>query len=59
MNQPLRFPFTYPLHPQTPSTLADHFAEFSGQHSLTRLIAAWQVLSSVFDDASRPCESWP
>ena len=50
MNQPLRFPFTYPLHPQTPSTLADHFAAFSGQHRLKCLIAAWQVRSPVFDE---------
>jgi hypothetical protein len=50
MNQPWRFPFTYPLHPQTPSTLADHVAAFSGRQNLKGLIAAWQVRSPEFDE---------
>ena len=49
MNDPSRFPFTYPLHPLTPQNLADSFVSFGRQSCLKPLIVSWLAKNPAFE----------
>jgi hypothetical protein len=50
MNDPLRFPFVEPPHPQAPQNLADNFVSFGRQSCLKTLIVSWLVRSANFEN---------
>lgn len=49
MNDPPRFPFVQPRHPQAPQNLADYFVSFGRKSCLKTLIVSWLAGSSNFE----------
>jgi hypothetical protein len=50
MNDPLRFPFVQPPHPQAPQNLADNFVNLGRKSCLKTLIVSWLAGSSNFEN---------
>lgn len=51
MNEPQRFPFSYPnLHPQAPHNLADEYVSYGRNLCLKTLIVAWLARNPAFEN---------